>query len=237
MYLHWRPGGLRRRILARREESLMNNQARAQAQAAVLRWRQGVDAVCADLTRALGVAVGQLPAPPSDAELMRDYHVDDERDLVEIDKFKLTWSEIGAALEAVRIPDLMELKDAAADAGVAVFGGTPDSPATGDNDRDAFRHAYWNGLLVQEFSEYTAERVATAHETVPDDTVGAVQAARAEAMDLHNNQVGREIARSLGPDATPEELRIAVEQAVRDGKMVKFNADKSQLVPTDGQPQ
>jgi hypothetical protein len=54
-------------------------------------------------------------------------------------------------------------------------------------------------------------------------------------MDLYNNQVGREIARSLGPDATRENLRNAVEQAVRDGKLVVFNEDKSQLVPSDGQ--
>lgn len=43
-------------------------------------------------------------------------------------------------------------------------------------------------------------------------------------MDLHNNEVGRRIA-AENPDASREELRNLVEQAVRDGEMVVVGTD------------
>ncbi|MCR1161500.1 hypothetical protein NEK97_08525 [Paenarthrobacter sp. UW852] len=55
-----------------------------------------------------------------------------------------------------------------------------------DDQNDAFRHAYWNALMVKEFGAEWAEDYATAHEQLPGNP------APREAMDLYNNEVGRE---------------------------------------------
>lgn len=82
-----------------------------------------------------------------------------------------------------------------------------------DGHADAFRHAYWNALMTQRYGEEWAREFATAHERNPSSHHIPV------GMDLHNNEVGREIAQA-NPDASPEELANLVEQAVKDGKMV-----------------
>ncbi len=82
-----------------------------------------------------------------------------------------------------------------------------------DGHRDAFRHAYWNAILVKEYGADWTKAFTTAHEGIPGN------AANREAMDLYNNEVGRQIA-SGNPGATREELAALVEQAVRDGKLV-----------------
>jgi hypothetical protein len=204
------------------------------AMAALLSWRRSVDAVWEQQIGMLSSVVAQLPPPPSDAELLRDHHVSDDAYAIQANGSTTTWTEIGAALASpFEIPLHLGIKSEAETQAETIFGGEPGraSNAT-DNDRDAFRHAYWNALMTLEFGEESAERVATAHEALPDETSHDT---RAEAMDLYNNQVGREIAVSLGPNATREDLRLAVEQAVRDGKLVSFNEDKSELVHTDGQ--
>ncbi|WP_419997078.1 DUF6973 domain-containing protein [Streptomyces boninensis] len=82
-----------------------------------------------------------------------------------------------------------------------------------DDHNDAFRHAYGNALMASKYGEDWTTDFATAHERLP----GNFQ--EREAMDLHNNEVGRRIAVE-NPDASPEELADLVEQAVRDGEMV-----------------
>lgn len=82
-----------------------------------------------------------------------------------------------------------------------------------DNHNDAFRHAYWNALMVARFGPNFAKKYATAHEAEQGN-----QAVR-EAMDLYNNEVGRRIAKNH-PDASREELADLVEQAVHDGETV-----------------
>lgn len=82
-----------------------------------------------------------------------------------------------------------------------------------DGHADAFRHAYWNALMTQRYGEEWAREFATAHERNPSSHHVPV------GMDLHNNEVGRNIAQA-NPDASPEELANLVEQAVKDGKMV-----------------
>lgn len=82
-----------------------------------------------------------------------------------------------------------------------------------DGHRDAFRHAYWNALLAKEHGAGWTKAFTTAHEGVPGN------AANREAMDLYNNEVGRQIA-SANPGATREQLAALVEQALRDGKLV-----------------
>ncbi|MCF3138425.1 hypothetical protein LRQ04_04050 [Paenarthrobacter sp. AR 02] len=51
-----------------------------------------------------------------------------------------------------------------------------------DDQIDAFRHAYWNALMVKEFGAEWAEDYATAHEQLPGNP------APREAMDLYNNE-------------------------------------------------
>ncbi|SHG23761.1 DUF6973 domain-containing protein [Streptoalloteichus hindustanus] len=94
-----------------------------------------------------------------------------------------------------------------------------------DGHADAFRHAYWNALMTQRYGEQWAREFATAHERNPSSHHTPV------AMDLRNNEVGREIARAH-PDASPEELANLVEQAVKDGRMVVIDSNGT-LAPSN----
>ncbi|APU15842.1 hypothetical protein UA75_19575 [Actinoalloteichus sp. GBA129-24] len=94
-----------------------------------------------------------------------------------------------------------------------------------DGHSDAFRHAYWNALMTQRYGEQWAGEFATAHERNPAGHHIPV------GMDLHNNEVGREIARA-NPEAGPEELAALVEQAVTDGRMVVIDNNDT-LVPSN----
>lgn len=67
-----------------------------------------------------------------------------------------------------------------------------------DDQRDAYRHSLWNGSMTRRLkSEDAAERWGNAHEEFPGNP-----AAR-KAMDLSNNQTGRQITwaarRTSGP--------------------------------------
>lgn len=87
-----------------------------------------------------------------------------------------------------------------------------------DDHNDAFRHAYWNALMVKKFGAEWAEDYATAHEQLPGN-----QGPR-EAMDLYNNEVGRNIALAH-PDASSEELADLIEKAVKNGDTVVIGQD------------
>ncbi|WP_069166072.1 DUF6973 domain-containing protein [Nocardia altamirensis] len=82
-----------------------------------------------------------------------------------------------------------------------------------DGHADAFRHAYWNAVMTQRYGEQWTREFTTAHERNPTGHRIPV------GMDLHNNEVGREIARA-NPGAGPERLANLVEQAVKDGRML-----------------
>ncbi|WP_436493484.1 DUF6973 domain-containing protein [Actinokineospora sp. HUAS TT18] len=87
-----------------------------------------------------------------------------------------------------------------------------------DGHSDAYRHAYWNAMMANDFGAEWTEDYATAHERGPGGTDTS------HAMDLHNNEVGRRIAEEH-PGASREELSAYVEQAVRDGEMVVIGPD------------
>jgi hypothetical protein len=95
-----------------------------------------------------------------------------------------------------------------------------------DDHNDAFRHAYWNALMADEYGDEWAHDYGTAHERIPGNN-----AAR-EAMDLYNNEVGRQIAQE-NPDASREDLARLVAQAVDDGRMVVVAPDGQSLVYSD----
>lgn len=82
-----------------------------------------------------------------------------------------------------------------------------------DGHRDAFRHAYWNALMAQEYGPGWTSVFATAHEAAPGNE------ANREAMDLYNNRVGRTIG-AAHPDASPEQLARLVQNAVQDGRLI-----------------
>lgn len=100
------------------------------------------------------------------------------------------------------------------DKAIAVANERRPSHGNGNDDHnDAFRHAYWNALMVREYGAEWAEKFATAHEAVPGNPP------EREAMDLYNNEVGRKIA-IAHPTATPEELADLVDNAVARGDTV-----------------
>jgi hypothetical protein len=105
-----------------------------------------------------------------------------------------------------------------------------------DDQNDAFRHAYWNARLTQEFGEDWTRRFTWAHESIPGN-----QAAR-EAMDLYNNEVGRSVATS-NEGASREELANKIQEAVTRGRTVVIGGDgqldySDQVRPEDtGQPE
>lgn len=90
-----------------------------------------------------------------------------------------------------------------------------------DGQRDAFRHAYWSALLTKNFGEEWARQFTTAHEGLP-----GVNPADREAMDLYNNEVGRQIALA-NPHASDGQLADLVQQAVTDGRMVVIDSGGS----------
>ena len=103
-------------------------------------------------------------------------------------------------------------------------------PSVGRNDdhNDAFRHTYWNALLASRFGGDWAEDYATAHERLPGNP------AQREAMDLFNNNIGRQIA-AAHPGASQEELARYVREAVDQGKVVVIDKN-GQLAWSNGVP-
>lgn len=87
-----------------------------------------------------------------------------------------------------------------------------------DGHGDALRHTCLNALLASELGQQAAYDMGTSHEQKADNE------ARAEAMDLHNNEVGRAIA-AAHPDASREELMALVEQAARNGELIVVGPD------------
>jgi hypothetical protein len=79
-----------------------------------------------------------------------------------------------------------------------------------DGHGDAFRHIYWNARMTQEFGEDWTQTYATAHEKSGGNPPNR------EAMDLFNNQVGREIGAQY-PDASPEELQEIIKNRIETG--------------------
>ncbi|WP_280355318.1 DUF6973 domain-containing protein [Nocardia otitidiscaviarum] len=104
--------------------------------------------------------------------------------------------------------DFYDIKTQAVNAAEELY---PES--TADGQGDAFRHTYWNALMTERFGEDFASNYATAHE------FSGGQPSHREAMDLHNNNLGREIATN-NPNASPDELKSKVEEAVNQGHAI-----------------
>ncbi|WP_405180612.1 hypothetical protein OG225_05060 [Nocardia sp. NBC_01377] len=85
--------------------------------------------------------------------------------------------------------------------------------STADGQGDAFRHAYWNALMTQRFGEEWTTEFATAHEK----SGGNVP--QREAMDLYNNERGRQIALA-NPGASPAELQQIIKTEIENGTLL-----------------
>ncbi|MFI0801400.1 DUF6973 domain-containing protein [Amycolatopsis lurida] len=83
--------------------------------------------------------------------------------------------------------------------------------------------------MTQRYGEEWARDFATAHERNPSSHHVPV------AMDLHNNEVGRAIARA-NPDASPEQMATLIEQAVKDGKMVVLDKNDTLVSSNESPP-
>src|SRR5690606_9703759 len=101
-------------------------------------------------------------------------------------------------------------------------------PGQRDGEADAFRHAFWNALMVKKVGYYPAADFATAHETGRgyNDPERNEYDPVAVKMDLHNNEAGRIIALAIlssNPKATDQQLADAIEQARSEGyfKVIK----------------
>lgn len=180
--------------------------------------------------RVRNVSQIQVPPPPSHEELLARYQVDDDPlGMVELFGNRVSVAELGIILELGPL-EVQNIKEDAEARTANVFPGEgrdPDKDVL-DNHRDAFRHAYLNARLAAEFGEDGAARLGTAHEFAPDPTP---RDNVVEAMDLHNNEVGRRIA-AEHPGASPDELSQHVQQAVRDGRMVVMD-EHDRLVPSN----
>ena len=84
-----------------------------------------------------------------------------------------------------------------------------------DNKGDALRHAYWNALLTRMLGSTSAKRWTDAHET--GDRRNKFNQ-RAMRMDLHNNKVGRDIAKKY-PYGTKKDVKNWIQQS---GRLVWF---------------
>lgn len=179
---------------------------------------------------ALGGAVDPIDGipPPVDPldEILRKYQVSEDPDGVRdwepgwplnalTDPKRVTAAEarILDDMSALELRDMDQIKDAAEVEAKVRFPPQNGVDDTADNHTDAFRHTYWNALMTRRFGEKWTLDFATAHERLPDNP------ATAEAMDLYNNELGRQIAVS-NPDASPAELADLVEQSVDNGDTV-----------------
>ena len=101
--------------------------------------------------------------------------------------------------------------------------GNQASAEDASNVTNAARHAAWQARLTQLHGADAAETVGNLHE-LGESTVSEARAADS-AKDLHNNEVGRQIGESLGPDATWDDIRDAVGEALENGELAVDNPE------------
>ncbi|RLD23094.1 MAG: hypothetical protein DRI71_06215 [Bacteroidetes bacterium] len=74
---------------------------------------------------------------------------------------------------------------------------------------DAFRHVYWSYHLTREFGFTLAKQITDAHETAPGNT------AKERAMDFHNNEIARELAKGNLSEAQIVNLVLTSNNIIR----------------------
>ncbi len=181
-----------------------------------------------NLTDSVKTALAAKPSDPELAKILEDYQTDSSVgdlqlwptgwQLEALQRIKpglqpqmLSTEEIAvmsmllAEKDYAGIVDQFEMTEQAKAAALAAY---PDS--ADDGQGDAFRHAYWNALMAQRFGPEWTEMYGTAHEKLGGNPPNR------EAMDLFNNQLGREIGAAY-PDASPEELQQLIKNEIDSG--------------------
>ncbi|MFD3702543.1 DUF6973 domain-containing protein [Nocardia sp. NPDC058658] len=82
-----------------------------------------------------------------------------------------------------------------------------------DGQGDAFRHAYWNARMTQYYGETWTASYTNAHE------MSGGNIPQREAMDLYNNERGRQIALQ-NQGASSEELQAAIQSEISNGGLL-----------------
>ncbi|WP_067466736.1 WXG100 family type VII secretion target [Nocardia amamiensis] len=229
-------------------EAALNQGARQHRDAIVKALREAGDAA-ASARETIEKVFADVPIPPNARldEILNNYQVEpDPQGLVEwpdnellkqlrripwlgdqIPQEKVTVSE-AAMLDQLSLLDKAKFFQIQSDAKDVCEELYPDTRVDGDgkevkdsqdNHADAFRHTYWNARMTQEFGEEWTKEYASKHEGRGDN------AAVREAMDLHNNELGRKIAMA-NPDASPEELQDIVKDAVDRGDAVLIDQNQ-----------
>ena len=84
-----------------------------------------------------------------------------------------------------------------------------------NNEADAFKHCYWQAEMTLFFGKDIAKFMGDKHEDKPDNPDSE------KVMDLHNNEVGREIGKQVklwfGYD---DRIAEKVMEAMRTGKLI-----------------
>lgn len=97
-----------------------------------------------------------------------------------------------------------------------------DSAQFGDNDVDAFRHAYVSGIFVHEYGSTVANILGIANELITF-AYNSPNTAKSRNMDLWNNAVGRKYGRKT---RKPHTLANALVKALEAGELITHLKDK-----------
>lgn len=205
-----------------------------------LSYNAEISKVLESLPQAVRDAMIPMPSDPELARILRESQVDASDSTVvfpsgalldtirmyfpDVQPEAMTKEEADALTDLATKPpggplNLKTFYDIQAEAAAAAGTAFPDlsrkeiEKSLSDGHADAFRHMYWNARLTQEFGPEWTSEFTKAHEMI-----GSNPAAR-EAMDLYNNQLGREIG-AQNVDATPEELRQKVLEAINSNSAV-----------------
>jgi hypothetical protein len=106
--------------------------------------------------------------------------------------------------------------------------------------QDAFRHVFGSAVLTRDLTEVSSplaaekmsEFMGWLHEAMAAGTREnqiPEKNAREIGMDMHNNEVGRAIARELGPKASDEALANRAMQALQTGEAIRDPKDNRAL--------
>jgi hypothetical protein len=122
-----------------------------------------------------------------------------------------------------KVIDINSNADLATTMTISIYG------MNGKGDKsDAFRHALWQALNVQDVGKSFTQKWSDAHEY----STPAGEVRTDLYMDIHNNDVGIEIGKN-NPDATPEELSEIILNRIDKGDLLIIN-NNNKLIKSDG---
>lgn len=98
------------------------------------------------------------------------------------------------------------------------------NPKADDHNGNAFKHSYWNGLMMKKMSESDTQLWADAHEMSSTNDL-------ATAMDLYNNAYGRNVYKTLGKP-TDAQLSAKLLNDITKGQLKRVVNNK--LIGTNG---